>query len=171
MVHRYTQVLQQPDLIWHDRNEVAHPIMSNEAVARVFSSLAYRLQGVVADTLMITILPEYAAHFVEVYVKKAENAKSTGDRVCFLMLTLSCLVLDLIAPEVTRYSMYTTCVYVDLHGIYQLYELNKKIRAASKDRNSPLFNVGSGPKPRDSRGTCQSPGMEYAEQGVETHCQ
>ena len=34
MVHRYTQVLQRPDLIQHDRNSVAHPIVSNEAVAR-----------------------------------------------------------------------------------------------------------------------------------------
>jgi hypothetical protein len=100
MVHRYTQVLQRPDLIWHDRNGVAHPIISNEAVARVFRSLADRLQAVVADTLMITISPEYAAHFLEVYVKRTENAKFTCDRVRFLMLTLPCLVRDLIAPEV-----------------------------------------------------------------------
>ncbi len=39
IVHRYTQVLQSPDLIWHDRNGVAHPIMSNESVARVFRRL------------------------------------------------------------------------------------------------------------------------------------
>jgi len=101
IVHRYTQVLQRPDLIWHDRNGVAHPIMSNESVARVFRRLADRLQGVVADTSMMTISPEYAAHFLEVYVKKTENAKFTGDRVRFLMLTLPFLVRDLIAPEVT----------------------------------------------------------------------
>jgi hypothetical protein len=181
------QVLQRPDLIWHDRNGVAHPIMSNEAVARVFRRLADRLQAVVADTLVMTISPEYAAHFLEVYVKRTENAKFTGDRVRFLMLTLPCLVRDLIAPEVSRYS----CINSGLHVIYQvyerntgllarlaerrarnfqgsgfepdlfhkayympfscrwrfqtklriLYELNKKISAASKDRNSPLFNV------------------------------
>jgi hypothetical protein len=39
MAYSYTQVLQQPDLIWHDRNGVAHIIMSNEAVARVFRRL------------------------------------------------------------------------------------------------------------------------------------
>jgi hypothetical protein len=72
MVLSYTQVLRQPDLIWHDRNEVAHLIILNEAVARVFRRLANRLQGVVADTSMLTILPEYAAHFLEVYVKKTE---------------------------------------------------------------------------------------------------
>jgi hypothetical protein len=45
MVHSYsdTQVLQRPDLIWHDRNGVVHPIMSNEAVVRVFRSLRYEL--------------------------------------------------------------------------------------------------------------------------------
>ena len=101
MVHRYTQVLQRPDLIRHDRNGVAHPIVSNEAVARVFRRLADRLQGVVADTSMMTISPEYAAHFLEVYVKKTENAKFT---VRFLMLTLPFVVQDLIAPEVFGYT-------------------------------------------------------------------
>ena len=68
--------------------------VSNEAVARVFRRLADRLQGVVADTSMMTISSEYAAHFLEVYVKKTENAKFTGDRVRFLMLTLPFVVLD-----------------------------------------------------------------------------
>ena len=36
IVHRYTSVLQRPDLIWLDKNKVKHPIISNEAVARVF---------------------------------------------------------------------------------------------------------------------------------------
>ena len=93
-----------PDLIWRDKNGVAHPIMSNETVARVFRRLADRMQGVVADTSMMTISPEYAAHFLEVYVKKTENAKFTGDRVRFLMLTLPFVVRDLIAPEVCRYT-------------------------------------------------------------------
>ena len=70
-------------------------------MARVFRRLADRLQGVVADTSMMTISPKYAAHFLEVYVKKTENANFTGDRVRFLMLTLPCLVRDLIAPELT----------------------------------------------------------------------
>jgi hypothetical protein len=104
MVHCYTQVLQRPDLIWHDRNGVAHPIMSNEVVARVFWSLADRLQCVVANTSMMTISPEYAAHFLEVYVKKTENAKFTGNRVCFLMLTLPLVLCYLIAPEVFGYT-------------------------------------------------------------------
>ncbi len=75
-------------------------------MARVFRRLADRLQDVVADTSMMTISPEYAAHFLEVYVKETENAKFTGDRVRFLMLTrtLPFVVLDLIAPEVFPYT-------------------------------------------------------------------
>ena len=45
IVHRYTKVLQRPDLVKLDKNGEAHPIMSNEAVARVFKRLADRLQG------------------------------------------------------------------------------------------------------------------------------
>ena len=37
--------------------------------------------------------------------------------------------------------MYIACIYIDLHCIYQVYELNKKISAASRDSTSPLFNV------------------------------
>ena len=44
--------------------------MSNEAVARVFKRLADRLQEVVTDTSMMTITPEFSAHFLEVYIKK-----------------------------------------------------------------------------------------------------
>ena len=71
-------------------------------LARVFKRLADRLQGVVSDTSTITITPEYAAHFLEVYVtgKKIDGAKFTGDRIRFLMLALPLAVRDLIAPEV-----------------------------------------------------------------------
>ena len=79
VVHRYTQVLQRPDLIT-DQNGKSHPLLSNEAVARVFKRLADRLQCVVSDTSMVTITPEYAAHFLEVYVKKTEGAKFTRKR-------------------------------------------------------------------------------------------
>ena len=45
IVYRYTQVLQRPDLITLDKNGNSHPLLSNEAVARVFKRLADRLQG------------------------------------------------------------------------------------------------------------------------------
>ena len=70
IVHRYMKVLQNPDLVKLDRNGVAHPIILNEAVARVFKRLAYRLQGVVTDTSILTITPEFSAHFLEVFIKK-----------------------------------------------------------------------------------------------------
>ena len=100
IVYRYTQALQRPDLVTLDKNGEKHTLVSNEAVARVFKRLADRLQGVVSDTSTITITPEYAAHFLEVFVKKTEGAKFTGDRIRFLMLTLPLAVRDLIAPEV-----------------------------------------------------------------------
>jgi hypothetical protein len=52
------------------------------------------------DTSTVTITPEYAAHFQEVYVKKTDGAKFIGDLIRFLMLSLPVAVLDLIAPEV-----------------------------------------------------------------------
>ena len=59
IVHRYTKVLQRPDLVTVDKDGNSHPLLSNEAVARVFKRLADRLQGVVSDTSTITITPEY----------------------------------------------------------------------------------------------------------------
>ena len=103
VVHRYTKVLQRPDLITVDSKGNSHPLMSNAAVERVFKRLADRLLGVVSDTSMITITPEYAAHFLEVYVKKTDGAKFTGDRIRFLMLSLPLAVRNLIAPEVCIY--------------------------------------------------------------------
>ncbi len=92
-----------------DRNVVAHPIISNEAVARVFKRLSDRLQGVVTDTSMMTITPEFSAHFLEVFIKKTEGATFTGDRILLLMLSLPLAVLDLIAPEV----LYISCIFYD----------------------------------------------------------
>ncbi len=54
----------------------------------------------VADTSMITLSTECAAHFHDMYINGKENAKMTGDRMKMLMLTLPFMVLDLIAPEV-----------------------------------------------------------------------
>ena len=54
--------------------------------------------GVVTDTSMMTITPEFSAHFLEVYIKKTEGAKFTRDRIHFLMLSLPLAVRDLIAP-------------------------------------------------------------------------
>lgn len=100
IVYRYTTALQRPDLIRKDKQGEAHPLISNEALARIFRRLADRLQGVVTDTSMMTITPDFAAHFLEIYIKKTDGAKFTGDRIRFLMLSLPLAVRDLIAPEV-----------------------------------------------------------------------
>ena len=100
IVYRYTTALQRPDLIRKDKQGEAHPLISNEALARIFRRLADRLQGVVTDTSMMTITPDFAAHFLEVYIKKTDGAKFTSDRIRFLMLSLPLAVRDLIAPEV-----------------------------------------------------------------------
>jgi hypothetical protein len=92
--------LQRPDLFTSDRNDDEQALISNEAVARVFKRLADRPQGVVSDTSTVTITPEHAAHFLELYVKKTDGAKLTGDRIRFLMMSLPLAVCDRIAPEV-----------------------------------------------------------------------
>ncbi len=40
-----------------------------------------------------------------------------------------------------EYAIHIPCLYSYIHGICQVYDLNQKIRAASKDRNLPLYNV------------------------------
>ncbi len=54
-IYRYTQALQRPDRVTLDNHGNSHPLLSNEAVARVFRRLADRLQGVVSDTSTVTI--------------------------------------------------------------------------------------------------------------------
>ncbi len=65
-----------------------------------------------SDTSTITISPEYAAHFLEVYVKKTDGAKFTGDRIRFLMLSLPLAVRDLIAPEVYTLTILVYTQYI-----------------------------------------------------------
>ena len=63
------------DILWRDVHGVARSFMSNEAMARVFRRLADRFQGVVTDTSMMTISPNYAAQVLEVHVKTQEQRK------------------------------------------------------------------------------------------------
>ncbi len=41
IVHRYTKVLQRPDMVTVDKDGNSHPLLSNEAVARVFTASAW----------------------------------------------------------------------------------------------------------------------------------
>ena len=67
---------------------------------KVQGRLSDSFATVVADTSMITMSMEYAAHFHDIYIDGKEHAKMTGDRMKMLMLTLPFMVRDLIAPEV-----------------------------------------------------------------------
>jgi hypothetical protein len=100
VLHQYTQALRHADLI----NSNGKPLVTTACLKEVWTLLAGSLETVVADTSMITLSTEYAAHFHDVYINGKENAKMTGDSMKMLMLTLPFMVRDLIAPEVV--SMY-----------------------------------------------------------------
>ena len=114
ILYQYTQVLRRPDLL----SSKGKPLITKARLETVWTRLADRLSTVVADTSMITISPEYAGHFYDLYIQGKENAKLTGDSMMLLMLTLPFMVSDLIAPEVNAiYPSYTrimpsiTCSY------------------------------------------------------------
>ena len=70
--------------------------------------IGWPVATVVADTSMVTISPQYATHFYDMYINGKENAKLTGDRMKILMLSLPFMVRDLIQPEVNNdISTYT----------------------------------------------------------------
>ena len=91
-----TQVLRREDLI----NSKGKPLVTAARLEAVWKRLSDRFATVVADTSMITMSTEYAAHFHDIYIDGKEHAKMTGDRMKILMLTLPFMVRDLIAPEV-----------------------------------------------------------------------
>ena len=96
VLHRYTQVLRHEDLI----NRNGKPLVTAARLEAVWKRLSDRFATIVADTSMITMSTEYAAHFHDIYIDGKEHAKMTGDRIQMLMLTLPFMVRDLIAPEV-----------------------------------------------------------------------
>ncbi len=107
VLYRYTQVLRRDDLV----NSKGKPLFTVACLEAVWKRLADSFATVVADTSMITLSPEYAAHFHDIYIDGKEGAKMTGDRMKMRMLTLLFMVCDL------RYIMY---MYV--HGIYIAHE-------------------------------------------------
>jgi hypothetical protein len=107
ILYRYTQVLRRPDLL----SSKGKPLITKARLETVWTRLADRLATVVADTSMITISPEYAGHFYDLYINGKENAKLTGDRMKLLMLTLPFMLRDLIAEEVYMFIPYFYHVY------------------------------------------------------------
>ena len=103
-MYSYTQELRRPDLV----DNRGKPLIKNARLKAVWTRLANWMATVVADTSMVTISPQYATHFYNMYINGKENAKLTGDRMKILMLSLPFMVRDLIASEVTRdISTYT----------------------------------------------------------------
>jgi len=97
ILYRYTQELRRPDLV----DKKGKPLIKNARLKAVWTRLANRMATVVADTSMVTISPQYATRFYDMYINGKENAKLTGDRMKILMLSLPFMVRDLIAPEVS----------------------------------------------------------------------
>ena len=108
VLYRYTQVLRREDLV----NSKGKPLLTTARLEAVWKRLADRFATVVADTSMITLSSEYAAHFHDIYIDGKECAKMTGDRMKMLMLTLPFTVRDLIAPEVHHVDVCTLYTHI-----------------------------------------------------------
>ncbi len=115
MLYCYTQVLLREDLV----NTQGKPLpgLKIARLEAVWKRLADCLATLVADTSMITLSPEYAAHFHNISINGKECAKMTGDGMKMLMLTLPVMVCDFIAPKVNRVHVCTLyihclCMYI-----------------------------------------------------------
>ena len=97
ILYSYTQELRRQDLV----DAKGKPLIKNARLKEVWSRLANRMATVVADTSMVTISPQYATHFYDMYINGKDNAKLTGDRMKILMLSLPFMVRDLIASVVS----------------------------------------------------------------------
>jgi hypothetical protein len=82
ILYKYTQLLRPPDLR-RLLSSKGKPLITNFGLATVWTRLADSLATVrtVADTSMVTIMPEYAGHFYDLYIHGKENAKLKGDRM------------------------------------------------------------------------------------------
>ena len=115
VLYRYTQVLRREDLV----NSKGKPLLTVARLEAVWKRLADRFATVVADTSMITLSPEYAAHFHDIYIDGKECAKMTGDRMKMLMLMLPFAVRDLIAPEVHSVHVCTLYIHFALKYVHE----------------------------------------------------
>ncbi len=114
VLYSYTQVLQREDLV----NSNGKPLVTAALLEAVWKWLHGSFATVVAHTSMITLSPEYAAHFQDIYIDGKRGAKMTGDSMTMLMLTLPFMVRDLIEPEVHVhvYTMYIQVVNMYMTG-------------------------------------------------------
>ena len=103
ILYHYTQELRRPDLV----DAKGKPLLKNARLKTVWSHLANRMA-----TVVVTISPQYATHFYEMYINGKENAILTGDRMKILMLSLPFMVCDLIAPEVSWDILSYTMLFI-----------------------------------------------------------
>ena len=75
VLYRYTQVLRREDLV----NTKGMPLVTVARLEAVWKRLADRFATVVADTSMITLSPEYAAHFHDTSRPAGGRGRSWGD--------------------------------------------------------------------------------------------
>jgi hypothetical protein len=124
---------------------------------------------------MMTITPEFSAHFLEVHIKKTEGEKFTGDRIRFLMLSLPLSVRDLIAPEVQTYIFFAYSiiilnvfnVYNVVYLIYTVYIPVYGTEQHDQGCSAWLIPQQAAPSCRSQQRDCRcagsSPGVEYAD--------
>ena len=96
VLYCYIQILLREDLVKSN----VKPLVTAVLLEAVWKRLSDSFATVVADTSMIPLSPEYAAHFHDIYIDGKEGAKMIGNRMKMLMLTLPFMVRDLIKPEV-----------------------------------------------------------------------
>ena len=68
----YTQILPHPDL-----SSKGKPLITKARLETVWTRLADRLSTVVSDMSMITISPEYAGHFYDLYIIVTSTERRT----------------------------------------------------------------------------------------------
>ena len=110
VLYCYTQVLLREDLV----DTKGKPLVTVARLNAVWKRLADCFATVMTDTSMITLSPEYAAHFHDIYIDDKECAKMTGDSMKILMLTLPFMVCDLITPEVHHVLVCTWYIHCSL---------------------------------------------------------
>ena len=126
----YNKVLRRPDLVTSKPGaQVVTHLISNEMLAWVWDRLRDRLS-------VVHVTEDYSAHFYDMYINKHEGKHLTGNRVRILLLLLSFLLRDLIAPEVSE-GIFCAIYFSAQHAIYHMMScpsqvafMNYKIRTA-----------------------------------------
>jgi hypothetical protein len=94
-------VLCKPEFILSTSDKgVNKYLVPNAMLEVVWIRLRDRLSSLDSSTSLVEVTSDYAAHFYDMYVEGHTGKHFTGDRILILLLNLSFLFRDLIAPEV-----------------------------------------------------------------------